>query len=259
VVDDLAFPLPITVIAELLGVPRSDQEQFRQWTADIIGTDPVKQPAATQKVRRSIAATIEERRKAPREDLISGLLAAKIDGEALPEHELFGLCSLLLVAGHETTTGLLSNAIVCLDEHPDATRQLLAQPELLPSAIEEILRYRGIVHSITRVATVDTVFNGQQIKAGDLVMTLFAAANFDETQFPHADTFDIRRTPNRHLSFGHGIHFCLGAPLARLEARIALGAMLERWPNLQRNRAVPLELRPSPNLYGLKHLPISFG
>jgi cytochrome P450 len=259
VVDNLAFPLPITVIAELLGVPRNDQELFRQWTAEIVGGDIAKQPAATQKIVHYISTAMEQRRKEPQEDLISNLLAAKIDGETLPEKDLLGVCALMFVAGHETTTGLISNAIVCFDEHPDAMRQVLAHPELLPSAIEEVLRYRAVVHSMVRVATVDTVLCGQQIKAGDLVIPLFAAANFDEAQFPHPEIFDIQRMPNRHLGFGHGIHFCLGAPLARLEARIALEAMLERLPHLQRRHTVPLELRPSPSIYGLKHLPISFG
>jgi len=164
-----------------------------------------------------------------------------------------------LIAGHETTTGLISNAIVCLDEHAEALHQLVVQPELLPLAIEEVLRYRAVVHTLPRVVTVDTVLGGQEIKAGNLLLPLFASANLDEAQFPNADNFDIRRTPNRHLGFGHGIHFCLGAPLARLETRIALGAMLERFPHMQRIRSIPLELKPSSFIYGLKHVPITFG
>jgi cytochrome P450 len=259
VVDDLAFPLPIIVIAEMLGVPDSDREQFRQWSTDFVGIDYTKRVMASQKIAGYFRTILELRRKEPREDLMSALLAAEVDGEHLLEEDLLGACLLLLVAGHETTAGLISNAVNCLDEHPDSLRQLRMQPELLPSAIEEVLRYRGIVHSLIRIATVDTLFCGQEIKAGEFVMPLFPSANLDEAQFPDAATFDIQRTPNRHMGFGYGLHFCLGAPLARLETRIALQAMLERLPNFQRNRAVPLELRPSYLIYGLKHLPVRFG
>jgi cytochrome P450 len=259
VVDDLAFPLPIIVIAELLGVPSGDRDQFRQWSNDIVGPDYTLHLATSHKVAEYFQALIEQRRKAPQEDLISDLLMAEIDGERLSDVEIQSNCLLLLIAGHETTTGLISNAIVCLDEHPEALQQLLAQPELLPSAIEEVLRYRAVVHSIVRVVAVDTVLGGQEIKAGNLLLPLFASANLDEAQFPNADRFDILRTPNRHLGFGHGIHFCLGAPLARLEARIALGIMLERLPHIRRIRTIPLELKSSSFIYGLKHVPITFG
>lgn len=259
VVDDLAFPLPVTVIAELLGVPSSNRDQFRQWSADIVGPDFALVRATAEKVTQYFQVLIEQRRIAPKEDLISALLMAEIDGEHLSDIEIQSNCSLLLVAGHETTTGLISNAIVCLDEHPEAMQQLVAQPELLPSAIEEVLRYRAVAHSTVRIVTVDTVLGGQEIKAGNIVLPLVASANLDEAQFPNANRFDIRRTPNRHLGFGHGIHSCLGAPLARLETRIALGIMLERLPHIQRIRTIPLELRPSSSIYGLKHVPITFG
>jgi cytochrome P450 len=259
VVDDLAFPLPVIVIAELLGVLSSDRDQFRQWSADYVGSDYALRLATAQKIAHYCQGLIEQRRQEPREDLISDLLRAEIEGEHLPEHDVLGTCLLLLIAGHETTTGLISNAIVCLDEHPEALQALMAQPDLLPQAIEEVLRYRAVVHTLPRVATVDTVFDGQEIKAGDLVLPLFASANLDEAQFPDPERFDIWRTPNRHLGFGYGIHFCLGAPLARLEARIALGAMRERFPTIQRRRTIPLELKPSSFIYGLKHVPITFG
>jgi cytochrome P450 len=257
-VDELAFPLPVLVIAELLGVPRSDQELFRAWSTEVVEPDIARRTAALQKMAHYFRELITQRRQEPREDLVSTLLRAEVDGEHLPEEELLGNCSLLLIAGHETTVGLISNALVCLDEYPESLQELIAHPELLPSAIEEVLRYRGPVHFISRVALVDTVLAGEQIKAGDLVLPLFAAANLDERQFPHAETFDIRRKPNRHLGFGHGIHFCLGAPLARLEARIALQLLLERFPTIRRRRSVSLELRPSPFLYGLKHVAVEW-
>ena len=201
---------------------------------------------------------VEQRRRAPREDLISALIGAEIDGERIPAPDILGTCLLLLIAGHDTTTGLIGNAVVCLDEHAEAKQELLASPDLLPSSIEEVLRYRAIVHTMPRVVAVDTVLCGQEIKAGNLLLPLFASANLDSTQFPDANTFNIRRDPNRHLGFGYGIHFCLGAPLARLETRIALSALLERFPHFQRQSKAPLELRPSSFIYGLKHLPITF-
>ncbi len=256
VVNDLAFPLPVIVIAELLGVPASDREQFRQWTNDYVGSDYALRLETAKKIAFYFHGLIEQRKREPREDLISEFIRAEVDGEHLPEQDILGTCLLLLIAGHETTTGLISNAIVCLDEHPEALRQLVAQPDLLPGAIEEVLRYRAVVHTMPRVAATDTTLYGHEIKAGNLVLPLFASANLDEAQFPDADHFDIHRTPNRHLGFGYGIHFCLGASLARLETRIALEAMLERFPGLQRVRGVSLELKPSSFIYGLKNLPI---
>jgi cytochrome P450 len=256
VVDDLAFPLPITVIAELLGVPESDREQFRRWSNDFTGSDYALRIATAKKIGSYFQELIEQRRRKPGEDLMTRLLLAEVDGEHLPEQDILGTCLILLVAGHETTTGLISNALVCLDEHPEVQCQLVEQPELLSGAIEEVLRYRAVIHVLVRVVTRDTVLCGQQIKAGNLVIPLFASANLDEAQFPHAERFDIGRTPNQHLGFGFGIHFCLGAALARLETRIALEALLERFPGLHRDRTVPLELRPSASVYGLKHLPV---
>lgn len=256
VVDALAFPLPIIVIAELLGVPPADREQFRQWTTDYVGSDYALRLETAKKIAFYFHRLIEQRKQEPREDLISEFLRAEVDGEHLPEQDILGTCLLLLIAGHETTTGLISNAIVCLDEHPEALHQLVAQPDLLPGAIEEVLRYRAVVHTMPRVAATDTVLYGHEIKRGNLVLPLFASANLDEEQFPHANRFDIHRTPNRHLGFGYGIHFCLGASLARLETRIALEAMLERFPGLHRVRGIPLELKQSSFIYGLKTLPI---
>ena len=182
-----------------------------------------------------------------------------MEGERLSEGDVLGTCALLLLAGNETATGLIGNAILCFDEHPAAWQQLLAQPGLLPEAIEEVLRYRPPVHVFGRVATRDTVVAGAPIKAGDLVTAVFAAANLDEAQFPHASTFAIGRTPNRHLSFGHGVHFCLGASLGRMEARIALQALLSRFPRLQRKRDVPLELKPSWISFSMRHIPVTLG
>jgi cytochrome P450 len=257
-IDDLAYPLPIMVIAELLGVPYEDQKQFRRWSLEIVGVDLDARFVALEALGRYLQQMIEQRRREPREDLISDMLHAEVDGKRLPDVDTVGLARLLLVAGHETTTGLIGNAVVCFDEHPESLQDVLAHPDLWSSAIEEILRYRGIAHTRPSVVKKDTVLAGRQIKAGELVVPIFAAANLDERQFPNANTFDIRRSPNRHLGFGHGIHYCLGGPLARLETRIALQMLYERFPGIHRNRAVPLAVKTSYFVYGLQHLSVEW-
>ena len=179
-------------------------------------------------------AMIEQRRQEPKNDLISALLAAQINSEHLDMMELLGFCILLLVAGNETTTNLLGNAILSLTENPEAMEQLRAEPALLPDAIEEVLRYLSPIRAMFRATIKDTELGGKKIPAGEFISAWIGSANRDEEQFPNAGQFDIRRSPNRHVAFGHGIHFCLGAPLARLEAKIALGIMLERLPNMRR-------------------------
>src|SRR5215470_4751709 len=245
IVDDLALPLPSRVMADLLGCPEADADRFQQWLLAVMGPDLAWRQEAFAQMHSYFHTLIAQRGEVPRDDLVSALLQAEVEGERLSEGDILGTCALLLLAGNETSTGLIGNAILCFDEHPAAWQQLLAQPDLLPEAIEEVLRYRPPVHVFGRVATRDSVVAGVPIKAGNLVTVVFTAANLDEAQFPHASTFDIGRTPNRHLGFGHGIHFCLGAPLGRLEARIALQALLSRFPRLKRKRDVPLELKPS--------------
>ena len=172
---------------------------------------------------------IAQRRAEPRDDLISHLISAEVDGQRLTEIELIGFCVLLLVAGNETTTNLLGNAILCFDERPEVYERLRAQPSLIPSAIEEVLRYRSPVQSMFRAATGETEIGGAVTHPGQPVVAWIGSANRDEAQFPNAEVFDIERTPNRHIAFGYGIHFCLGAPLARLEARLALEALTTRF------------------------------
>ncbi len=256
VVDDLAFPLPISVISELLGVPVEDREQFRQWSSELVGSDYALRLLASKKIAGYFQALIEQRLQDPREDLVSEIAHAEIDGEHLQGPDILGICLLLMAAGHETTTALIGNTIMCLDEHSEARHELIEHPELIPAAIEEVLRYRAVVHGLARVVKVDTIVHGHEIKAGNVLLPLFAAANLDPAQFPDPGTFDIRRTPNRHLGFGYGIHFCLGAPLARLETRLVLAAMLDRFPNFRWKREFPLEIKPSPFIYGPKQLPL---
>jgi len=201
---------------------------------------------------------IEERRREPQDDLISSLLSAQVDGEYLNKKELMGFFILLLVAGNVTTTNLIGNAFLCFDEYPDALRQLYADASLIPNAIEEVLRYRSPVSHMYRVVRETTTLDDKPVTPGSFMVAWIASANRDETQFPHAATFDITRSPNRHLAFGHGIHFCLGAPLARLEAKVALEIMLARLPEMRRTPNTSLQAISSMILFGVKNFPITF-
>jgi cytochrome P450 len=258
IIDDLSYPLPVTVIAELLGIPLADRERFKRWSDQFVGALPTQGIDPEDEMAEYFRWIIEQRRQEPKNDLISALLAAQIDGQHLTEWELLGFCVLLLVAGNETTTHLIANAIWCLDDHPEALAELRANRALLPDAIEEVLRYRSPLKMMFRVAAQDTMLGDMQIRAGEPVVAWIGSANRDESQFPNADTFDIHRSPNRHLAFGYGIHFCLGAPLARLESKVALDIMLDRLPNLRRDRDVPLEPIPAFILHGVQHMPVTF-
>ncbi len=254
-VRDFAEPLPVIVIAEILGIPAAERAAFKRWSDAVITGDP----SGSQEMARYFARLIEERRAAPGEDLISGLIAAQLDGEHLDTQELLGFCMLLLVAGNETTTNLLANTVLCWHDHPDAQDAVRADRELLPGSIEEVLRYRSPVQSMYRVAATDVELGGVTIPEGSPVLAWIGSANRDPAQFDAPDTFDPARTPNRHLAFGNGIHFCLGAPLARLEARVALNAVLDRLPNLRVAPGTALTAIPSTIVYGVKALPVTTG
>jgi cytochrome P450 len=258
IIDDFSYPLPVIVIAEMLGIPQEDRERFKHWSDAIVGITSSGGNNPQQEMGAYFLNMIAQRRQNPEDDLISALLAAQIDGVHLDQRELLGFCILLLVAGNETTTNLIGNALLCFDEHPETMEQLRAEPDLLPTAIEEVLRYRSPVQLMYRHAVADIELGDRTIRAGQMIMAQIGSANRDEAQFPNADTFDIRRTPNRHIAFGHGIHFCLGAPLARLEAKIALNLLLERLQDIQRVRTIPLETTGSDIVYGVKHLPVTF-
>lgn len=260
IIDDFAHPLPITVIAEMLGVSTEDRAQFRRWSDAIVSSAwsaPEEQQIQSE-MSSYFLQVIERRRQSPQDDLISSLLAAEIDGERLSEQDLLSFCVLLLVAGNETTTTLLGNAMLCFEEFPESLNQLRENPSLIPSAVEEVLRYRSPMRIIARKAKTDVTLGEHLIPAGDRAVLWLAAANVDERQFPNALDFDIGRSPNNHLGFGHGIHFCLGAPLARLEARIALRALLERLSEIQRIQDLPLEPILDSGTQGIKHFPITF-
>ena len=259
IVDDLAYPLPVIVIAELLGIPQEDRPRFKAWSDAVVGASMGVGGNPQAEMSAYFLQMIEQRRQEARDDLISALLNAQIDGVHLTQRELLGFCVLLLVAGNETTTNLIGNAVLSLDEHPEVMAELRADPDLIPAAIEEVLRYRSPVQMMYRRAATDVTLDGRPIRAGQMVMAQIGSANRDAAQFPDPDRFDIKRTPNRHIAFGHGIHFCIGAPLARLESKIALTLMLERLPDLRRVPSIALQGTGSPIVYGVKHLPVTFG
>ncbi|HYF80054.1 MAG TPA: cytochrome P450 [Symbiobacteriaceae bacterium] len=264
VVNDLSTPLPVIVIAEMLGAPTQDREQFKVWSnaeaelfnAVVSGNVPGHLIQADLELEGYIKQLAEQRRKAPKEDLISALVAAEVEGEKLSEGDLIQFVKLLLVAGNETTTTLIGNAVLTLLEHPDQLALLRENPALISSAIEEVLRFRSPVQAQFRLATQDLELGGQAIKAGDKVAAFLGSANRDEAKFANPDRFDILRDPNHHVSFGHGIHFCLGAPLARLETKVALTALLQRFGSWERADNEPLQMVPGLVMWGLSTLPI---
>jgi cytochrome P450 len=259
-VSGFAGPLPAIVIADMLGVPREDRDRFRSWSTTLIQSNPIRGEFgpgldAAAALYDYFTAFLAERRAHPRDDLMTALVQAEVDGEHLSEEELLGFCLLLLVAGHETTTNLLSNSAVILAQHPESRRQLADNPDLVPAAVEELLRYDSPVQGLGRTLTRPVDLHGQSMKAGDTVLLLFGSANRDDHAFPDADHFDINRHPERQVAFGRGIHFCLGASLARLEARIALQALLARHRDWDVDLDSAVRLRSGP-IRGYVSLPV---
>jgi len=268
VIEEFAYPIPVNVICEMLGVPVADHERFRGWSLDIArGLDSIWLPPDSEIPRRSAASRhaisdyfrglIAQRRASPRSDLLSALIAAEAAGDKLSEEELVATCILLLIAGHETTVNLIGNGMLALLRHPAELRRLRESPGLITSAVEELLRYDGPVQRTARVASADATIGGRTIAKGDMVMPFIAAADRDPAQFPEPDRLDLSRSDNRHIAFGWGIHFCLGAPLARIEGQIAIDALVRRLPGLELATPEP-EYRQSLTLRGLKTLPVKF-
>jgi cytochrome P450 len=252
-VQDLAYPLPVIVIAELLGVPTADRPRFKVWADALLNrsdndlTSEEAVAAAAPQIRNFhdyLREHVIQRRERPRADLLSDLVAAEIDGQRLSDDEIVGFATILLLAGHITTSLLLGNALVCLDEKPQAQSLLRANPGAIPHAIEEVLRYRSPVPMTARVSRVDVQVGGQLIPARQMVYVWLASANHDERRFEDAEEFVPNRYPNPHVAFGKGIHFCLGAPLARLEARVALAALLRRFASIRVDPGQPTEWYP---------------
>jgi len=266
VIGDLAYPLPVIVIAELLGIPSQDRARFKKWSdyavqaANFGANVDLKKfmNPSMMEMGKYFIGMIEKRQKLPEGDLISALLNANIEGEHLTQIELLGFCVLLLVAGNETTTNLLGNSMLSFAERPELWQELRAAPELVQQAIEESLRFRSPVQAMFRVTTRKVELHGQVIPAGAPVVAWIGSANHDEGQFPEPEQFNTSRSPNRHIAFGQGIHFCLGAPLARLEAKIALAAMVERFKSFALEPGAEVHRQPSLIVYGVDCLPISF-
>jgi cytochrome P450 len=265
-VRELTYPLPVTVISALLGVPIADRDQFKQWTYEIFAIfssgraypDIVTLGSnSLREMRAYLSDLIASRRREPHNDLVSHLVAVEEGGERLTADELLGNCVLLFVAGHETTTGLIGNALVALLRNPDQLRLLRQNPDLIVNAVEEFLRYDGSIQRNWRVTTRDVTVGDKQIRAGQMVSQMLGAANRDPAQFPDPHKLNLARKENRHLGFGYGIHFCVGAPLARLEAQIAVNTVVQRFPRLEL-AAAAVEWRPDYTFRTLKSLPVVF-
>jgi cytochrome P450 len=267
---DFSVPLPMFVITEMIGVPVADWPRYKRWSDVIVklantfsrdeeaATTLTEYRAVTNEMRAFLPDLILQRRAARQDDLLTRLVEAEVDGERLTQEEVLGFVQLLLVGGQETTANLINNAILCFIENPDQLARLRAAPELLPSAIEEVLRYSSPVQWMPRATRRDVDMRGQVIPAGKLVLPMIGSANRDPRQFPNAGRFDIARDPNPHIAFGHGIHSCLGAPLARLEARIALADFLKRVQGFELASDEPWEPRKALHVHGPSRLPIRF-
>jgi cytochrome P450 len=264
-INDFAFPLPMTVISEMLGIPVDDRQKFRYWSNLLvtgIGDTPtfIKNFPMMEDFASYIYQLASTRRSQPQDDLITKLVQAEAEGVKLSQNELVSMIFLLIIAGHETTVNLIGNGVLALLQHPEQAQLLRQDPTLIRSAIEELLRYNGPLFNATaRWAREDLEIGGKQIRRGDMISVELASANHDERQFFQADELDITRQENRHIAFGKGIHYCLGAPLARLEGQIAIGTLLRRLPNLRldidpRN----LTWRPGTLVHALDMLPVAF-
>ncbi|MBM7660265.1 cytochrome P450 [Bacillus mesophilus] len=263
VVSAFAFPLPVIVIAEMLGVPHEDRDKIKSWSQSFIKTIDYKPSMeayfqgnqATIEFRDYFRDIIRERAKQPKTDLISGLIQARDEGGKLSEDELLDMCILLLVAGHETTVNLIANTIYLLNKYPNQQELLRNQPELMPNAIEEVLRFEPPVQVMGRQVAEELTLRGKTLHRGDFVNIWISSANRDENQFENPDVFNITRKDNRHLAFGQGHHFCLGAPLARKEGEISIATFLECFPHMELGTD-HLEWTLSPLMRSLKSLPV---
>lgn len=264
-VPTLAYPLPVTVIAELLGLPATDRELFAIWADRLFGrevadpTDPElgkKIDEATADMLAYLLEHCRDRRAHPREDLISKLATVEADGERLTDTEVVNFSLVLLLAGHITTTALLGNTVLCLDEHPEVLAELRADRSLVPAAIEEVLRYRSSFTQVGRVTMTEIELSGQAIPADAIVTPWLLSANRDEREFLHPDRFDIHRAANHHVAFGYGIHFCIGQLLARVEARVAVGVLLDRYAEISLTPGVPLRFY-SQGIFAARNVPVT--
>jgi cytochrome P450 len=266
IVADLAIPLPLTVIGTMLGVPRADHVQVKAWASALGGiADLDPNPKGLERALRALEAfrdyvgrLIAEHRRQPGDDLLGALVTVEEAGDRLSPDELVAICQVLLIAGHETTTGLLGNAVQLLLAHPEVLEAVRQTPRLLPGFIEEVLRYDSPVQVRTRLATQELPLGGQRVAAGQALLLLVGAANRDPRVFKDPDQFDLQRTPNHHLAFGEGPHYCLGAALARLEGRMAVEILLEELPRLALAPGSQVRRQPNFSLRSWESLPIVF-
>jgi cytochrome P450 len=264
-IKDLAAPIPVAVISRLLGVPPSDREQLRGWIEEglsqrnpqLLRTNPLR-PGMAQ-VRAYFTQRIQERRRRPQHDLISEVVQATDAGGRFDDEQLAGLLQSLYVAGHLTTINLIGNSLLCLHAYPDVQRQVRHDPSLIAGTIEEVLRYCGPVQSLGRLVAHDVEIGGQRLHAGETALFWIGSANHDEQAFKDPTRFEITRRTNKHLAFGRGIHFCLGAPLARLEVQIALRLLLERTEQIELESSATLSPFLVRSSYGVKELPLTIG
>jgi pimeloyl-[acyl-carrier protein] synthase len=267
IILDIAYPLPAAVISDMLGVPLEDRERFKQWAEDIMaftGGGALALSRIAVKAQESLfemydyfGGLMRERRRRPQADLISILTSVEEKGDMLGEEDLLGLCDQLLTAGHDTTRNLIGNGMLALLRNPDQLDKLKRDPSLVVSAVEELLRFDSPLQRQTRVAKEDFTLGGKQISKGQPVLAMLGAANRDPSQFSDPDTLDICRRNNGHLAFGSGIHYCIGAPLSRLEGHIAINTILQRFPSI-RLATGDLEWRENMSVRGLKSLPCVF-
>jgi cytochrome P450 len=267
---DYAVPLPMRVIAGMIGIPAGDWARFKGWSDKILRLSYTRSGGAeaegamedfiavTGEMSEYLAQMTARLRAAPADDLLSRLVAAEVDGERLTHGEILGFFQLLIVGGQETTTNLINNAVLCLLENPEQLALLRGRMELLPSAIEEVLRYRSPFQWIMRTPREAIEMGGQTLRPGELVLAMVGSANRDEREFEGADQFDITRDSNSHLAFGHGIHFCMGAALSRLEARIALTDLLGRLEGLELVNPGAWEPRKALHVHGPTRLGVRF-
>ena len=266
-IHDFALPIPLTVISDMMGVPQKDRLKFHKWMGTFLEISAGSKLQMLGKIvnmlqmYRFFKGLIKLRRQDPQDDLVTALVQAEQDGDRLNEDELVAMIFILLLAGHETTVNLIGNGTLALLENPDQLRKLQQHPELMDSAVEELLRFTNPVEQpAPRYALEDVELSGQKIPKGSRVLVGIASANRDETAFPNADKLDIERTPNKHVAFGLGIHYCLGAPLARMEGKIALQKLLARYPNMQLGvTSDAVQWRTSMAVRGLKALPVRLG
>jgi cytochrome P450 len=264
-IRDYALPLPTTIIAEMLGIPARDRHRFHRWSSKLLSATPtawgmMRAIPSVMSFLRYIRKLIKSRRERPGDDLSSALVQARESGDQFSEDELLSMIFLLLIAGHETTVNLIGNGTLSLLEHPKSMDRLRNDPALIQPAVEELLRYNGPIATATeRFTSEDVTLCDVTIPRGELVFAVLASANRDDRQFANPDDLDLTREPNRHLAFGMGIHYCLGAPLARLEGQIAINTLLRRLPDLELG-IVPdrLRWRPGLVLHGLEKLPVVF-